>query len=156
MFNFNNRHWIALAVLLAAAPVLAREGNFDPLTLQSGFGQTAVNGFTGGSVSFPDKFGSRDRNNNQCLGYGDTNPDHIMVLEDDLPQLTIRINSGRNDTTLVIQGPDSGTLRCGDDSGSNPDASIEDFNWKSGTYNVWVGSVEPGQRWNYRLSASEN
>lgn len=147
---------MALAVLLVSAPVFAQEGNFDPLTLESGFGQTAVNGFTGGSVSFSEKFGSRDRYNNQCLGYGDTNPDHIMVLDSDLSRVTIAINSGRNDTTLVIQGPNSETLYCGDDSDSNPDARIETLELSAGTYQIWVGSVEPGQRWNYRLSASEN
>ncbi|MDY6785885.1 MAG: hypothetical protein SW833_25605 [Cyanobacteriota bacterium] len=156
MFNFNNRHFISLAVLFVAAPVFAQNGNFDPLRLRAGFGQAAVNGFTGGSVSFSERFGSRDRNNNQCLGFGDTNPDHIMVLENDLAYLKLRVNSNRNDTTLVIQSLNNGTLRCGDDTGPNPDASIEDFNVPAGTYNVWVGSVEPGQRWNYRLSASEN
>jgi hypothetical protein len=155
MFNVNYRHFIVLAALLAALPALAQGANFDSLTLKSGFRRAAVNGFTGGSYSFSEQFGSRDRNNNQCLGFGDTNPDHIMVLENDIPKLKLQVNSGGNDTTLVVQGPNNETLHCGDDSRNSPDASIQDLNGSSGTYKIWVGSVAPAQRWNYRLSVSE-
>lgn len=155
MFSFNSRYFSILVALLAVTPALAQGANFDSLTLRSGFGRAAANGFTGGSYSFSQQFGSRDRNNNQCLGFGDTNPDHILILENNIPQLKLQVNSGGNDTTLVVQGPNDGTLRCGDDSDRTQDASIQDVGWSAGTYKIWVGSVEPGQRWNYRLSVSE-
>ncbi|MBE9118856.1 hypothetical protein IQ249_23485 [Lusitaniella coriacea LEGE 07157] len=155
MFSLKSPYGIVLIALLSAIPALAQDANFDPLNLQSGFRRAAVNGFTGGSHSFVEQFGNKDSNGNVCLGYGDTAPDHIMVLESDLPKLKLQVNSGGNDTTLVIQGPNN-TLRCGDDTNAaNKDAIIEGFDWSAGTYYIWTGSIEPGQRWNYRLSASE-
>jgi hypothetical protein len=94
---------------------------------------------------------NRDRHNNQCLGFGDPTPDHILVLQQAFPKLTLRVNSGGSDTTLVVQGPD-GVVRCGDDTGSKKDAGLTDTDWSTGSYKVWVGTVAPGVQRDYTLS----
>jgi hypothetical protein len=77
------------------------------------------------------------------------------VLENDFSSLTLTVDSGE-DTTLLIQGPDDNTIRCGQDiSRSNPDAEISDDNWSAGTYRVWVGTHNQGERFSYTLTAEE-
>lgn len=155
MLNCNHHKFlIVLIATLSAIPAIAQEALYGTFSLQPGFRREAVNGFTGGSHSLAEQFSNQDAEGNDCLGYGDTSPDFTMVLESELPQLTLQVNSGGNDTTLVVQGPD-GTVRCGDDTGANEDASIAAQNWPAGSYNLWVGSFMPAQRWNYRLSARE-
>ncbi len=146
---------IALTAALSATSVLAQSANFGNLILSLGFppesGMAAGN--TGGSYSLP-SIVNRDRDNNACLGYGDETPDHILVLEKDFPTLSIKVNTGGQDSTLVIQGPDNLTL-CGDDTGSSKDASVTATNLKAGEYKVWVGGMTPNQNWAYTLSVKE-
>lgn len=154
MLRFYSSRWlIAGLAILGSTPVLAQTANFGNLTLALDFPPESgiVAGSTGGSYSLPSLV-NRDRNNNLCLGYGDETPDHKLVLEQDFPQLNIKVDSGGNDTTLVIKGPD-GLALCGDDTGSNnKDASIEAANLKAGEYSIWVGAINPNQNWNYTLS----
>ncbi len=147
-----------IPMLIAACitlPVLA-EANFEQLTLAPNFDRKTarVSGHTGGSFSLS-SIARRDYRNQPCIGFGAPNPDHIMVLEEDFERLRILVRSGGNDTTLIIQGPNPSNIRCGDDTDSRKDASIEDLNWAAGTYRIWVGSFEPRQRWNYRLVVRE-
>jgi hypothetical protein len=146
---------IALTAALSATSVLAQTANFGNLILSLGFppesGMAAGN--TGGSYSLP-SIVNRDRDNNACLGYGDETPDHILVLEKDFPTLSIKVNTGGQDSTLMIQGPDNLTL-CGDDTGSSKDASVTATNLKAGEYKVWVGAMTPNQHWAYTLSVKE-
>jgi hypothetical protein len=155
MLKFNPRLLLPLVIALITTPVLAQTGNFGQLTLALGFkkGQAVVTGHTGGAYSLS-SIANKDYQNNPCIGFGDPNPDHIMVLENDFSNLTLSVASGGNDTTLVVRGPD-GIVRCGDDTGSKKDASIESENWPQGTYEVWIGSFEAGKSWNYRLVAQE-
>lgn len=156
MLHFNQiRGLIALVATLSAIPMIAKAANFGNLTLTPGFDSSTavVTGATGGAYSLS-SIANRDRNDNPCIGFGDPTPDHIMTLEKDFPKLKLQVNSRGNDTTLVIQGS-NGTVRCGDDTGSNKDASITGTNWKAGNYEIWVGSFDAGQRWNYSLSARE-
>lgn len=141
---------------LSALPALAETPIFGTLTLSTGFPPSAgvVSGYTSGSTSLPAIVANQDRQGNKCLGFADNAPDYMMVLEKDFPQLNIQVNTGGQDTTLVIKGPD-GTVRCGDDTGKNKDASIQDTGWKAGEYQVWVGSIEAGSRWNYKLSVQQ-
>ncbi|HAG85617.1 MAG TPA: hypothetical protein DCL61_31885 [Cyanobacteria bacterium UBA12227] len=150
----NYRTLIGLVAVLSATPVVAQT-NFANLTIALGFPPESgmVAGNTGGSYSLPSLV-NRDRNNTPCLGYGDETPDHKLVLEQDFPKLSIKVNSGGNDTTLVIKGP-NGVALCGDDTGSKKDASVEASNLEAGEYSVWVGSINPGQNWNYTLSVRE-
>lgn len=146
---------IALIAALSATPVLSQAANFGTLTLSPGFvpGSAVTNGNTGGTYSLP-SIANRDRNKKPCIGFGSETPDHIIVLEKDFPRLIIRVNSRGKDTTLLIRGPNN-LILCGDDAGSRKDASVEATNLKAGRYEVWVGSIEAGQRWNYNLSVRE-
>lgn len=148
-----------LSALLAAvitSPVIAQTPNFGTLKLLPGFSppQGKISGYTGGSYSLS-TITKRDRNRNLCVGFADPNPDYIMVLEKDFSRLQILVNSRDNDTTLVIKGPDDKTIRCGDDTGKSKDASIDDLQWKAGTYHVWVGVFQPGVKYNYTLTVQE-
>ncbi|HEY9620727.1 MAG TPA: hypothetical protein V6C78_10175 [Crinalium sp.] len=149
--------WVGLLALFIAAgtiPVLAQSANFDPLTLSPGFAPATgtVQGYTGGSFSLS-AIANRDRAGNLCLGYADSTPDHIMTLQQNFPQLTLQVDSGGNDTTLVIEGPNN-VVRCADDTDrTNKDASITDSNWPSGTYRIWVGAIASGARYDYTLQA---
>jgi hypothetical protein len=153
--RFKYLNLLVLAAILGATPVLAEQANFGSLTLSQGFSPSAgvTNGFTGGSYSLA-AISNSDRAGNRCIGFASPTPDHIMVLERDFPKLTVKVNSGGADTTLLIRGP-GGTVRCGDDTGSDKDASIQDNNWKAGRYSIWVGSLEEGARRNYTLSVTE-
>ncbi|MEB3268979.1 MAG: hypothetical protein VKJ09_10610 [Leptolyngbya sp.] len=152
------RHpWVlgGLITLVSVAPVLAQTANFGSLVLSTfpARGQS-VDGRTAGSYALSN-IATTDKDGNLCVGYGDVNPDHILVLENDFPSLTLTVDSGE-DTTLLIQGPNDNTIRCGQDiSRSNPDADISDENWPAGTYRVWVGTHNQGQRHSYTLSADE-
>lgn len=154
-----NRQWrlIALAAGLAmgcttALPTLAQQVNFESFTLSEAVPTADVSGFTNG-ISALSNLAGRDRNGNICTGFADTNPDHIMVLQQDFPSLTLQVDSGGNDTSLMVQGPSDGTVRCGEDiDRRNPDAIIQDSSWSAGTYRIWVGSHNQGQRYSYSLS----
>lgn len=138
---------------VAALPTLAQQANFGSFTLSGEAPTASVSGFTNGISALSNIVG-RDRNGIICAGFADTNPDHTMVLQQDLASLTLQVNSGGNDTSLLVQGPD-GTVRCGEDSDRrNPDALIQDQDWSAGTYRVWVGSHNQGQRYSYSLNVS--
>jgi hypothetical protein len=150
------RHWLAISIGILGSGcltlvALAQSANFEPLTLTAAKPTGMVMGSTGGSTSLPAIVSNSDRNNNKCLGFGDPTPDHLLVLKQPLPKLRLRVDSNGGDTTLVVVGPDG--IRCGDDTGSNKDASLTDVNWSPGTYRVWVGSATPGARRSYKLMA---
>ncbi|MBD2615256.1 MAG: hypothetical protein RMY62_026645 [Nostoc sp. ZfuVER08] len=152
-----SRGWLlAIITALAATPAIAQTANFGTLTLSTNFdpAQGKVQGFTGGSYSLS-AISNRDREQKACIGFADPNPDHIMVLENDFSQLTVEIDSNNNDTTLLIQGPDKATIRCGDDTGKSKDASISDRNWKKGTYRIWVGTFNPGMKRDYTVTVEQ-
>lgn len=146
---------IALLAALIASPVLAQRANFGNLTIAPGFpaGSAQIAGQTGGSYSLP-SIANSDGNKRPCIGFASETPDHILVLEKDFPNLTLQINSRGKDTTLLIKGPNN-TIYCGDDTGLRKDASIEATNLKAGRYEIWVGSIEASQRWNYILTVRE-
>lgn len=138
----------------AALPTLAQQVNFESFTLSEAAPTANVSGFTNGIFALSNLAG-RDRNGNICAGFADTSPDHIMVLQQDFPSLSLQVDSGGNDTSLMVQGPNDGTVRCGEDSDRrNPDALIQDQSWSAGTYRIWVGSHNQGQRYSYSLSTS--
>ncbi len=156
---FFRKGWIILALLatIAPMPVVANiAANFGTLSLIPGFKPETgkVKGYTGGSYSVS-AISNRDRKKNACIGFADPTPDHILVLKKDFSRLKIQVNSSGYDTTLLIQGPDDKTIRCGDDTGKNKDASIEDSDWKAGNYKVWVATFNSGVRRNYTLSVQE-
>jgi hypothetical protein len=151
--------WSGVATLLTglgALPVLAQAANFDAIAISPGFSAAAgsAQGNTGGSFSLS-SLANRDRAGNLCVGFSaSSTPDHILTLGQDFANLTLQVDSGGNDTTLVVQGADN-TVRCGDDTGRNKDASVQGANWQAGTYRVWVGSFDAGARYDYTLRAQE-
>ncbi|MEH2129855.1 MAG: hypothetical protein V7K86_04175 [Nostoc sp.] len=154
--QFSGGWLLAILTAITPTPVIAETANFGTFNLSTNFNpaQGTVQGFTGGSYSLS-AISNRDRDQKACVGFADPNPDHIMVLEKDFSQLTIQVDSNNNDTTLLIQGPDKTTIRCGDDTGKSKDASVSDRNWKSGTYRIWVGTFNPGVKWDYTLKVEQ-
>lgn len=151
------KYGVCLGVMMAlnTNPAWADKANFGTLTLSANFQPSAgvISGYTGGAFSLP-AIANRDRSGNLCLGFAEQNPDFTIILQKDFSRLNIQVNSFGKDTTLMIKGPD-GVIRCGDDSKGSKDASIVDTGWKAGTYQIWVGAVEPGLKWNYTLSVHE-
>ncbi|MFZ9739405.1 MAG: hypothetical protein ACO3EZ_15500 [Prochlorotrichaceae cyanobacterium] len=109
-----------------------------------------VNGETGGSFSLM-SLAQYDDQGNLCSGYSyDSLPNHILELSQPVEELSIWVDSNRQDTTLLIQGNNS--LDCGDDlSAVNPDAGVSRENWAAGVYKIWVGSSVPGAQYSYQL-----
>ncbi|MGK7889401.1 MAG: hypothetical protein AB4042_08700 [Leptolyngbyaceae cyanobacterium] len=110
----------------------------------------STQGYTGGSVSLAAAIAPEDQDDRPCVGYADSSPDHILELTGPSGQITIEINSGGQDTTLLIQSPE-GAIYCGDDEGEGADALVQGRNWPAGEYKVWVGAFEPGMRYDYTL-----
>jgi hypothetical protein len=136
-------------IAMASLPLPAKDSHFGTLMIPNA---TSGEGHTGGSTSLPAVLGNRDRDNNFCLGFGDPIPDYILVLDEDVAQLVIQVDSEGRDTTLIVQGPDSRTLYCADDTESGTDAGLTLSDGKAGRYRIWVGAAEPGVNWNYQLS----
>ncbi|MEM9117298.1 MAG: hypothetical protein AAGD09_05380 [Cyanobacteria bacterium P01_F01_bin.56] len=142
----------SFALLVGVSPVLAQTANSEGMTLSAYPPVTdTVTGNIVGSFSLANIAGS-DQNGNLCAGFADANPDHILTLESDFPSLTIMVDSGE-DTTLLVQGPDDNSIRCGQDiSRSNLDAQVSGTNWQAGSYRIWVGAHNQGQRFSYSLT----
>ncbi|MDC0835406.1 Alpha-mannosidase [Geitlerinema sp. FC II] len=147
---------IAIVVLLSVVNRLAVSANdsFFGVLRPSSEESVVSRGYTGGSVSLPGLVTDRDRHGNLCVGFGDSLPDYQLVLDRDFPELSITIDSGGRDTTLIVRGPRDNTVRCADDWHDSADAVLSDTNWEAGTYEIWVGTMEPGAEWTYRLSVS--
>ncbi len=148
---------IAIA-LLTALPIVAQQAsNFGTLTLSPGFKRSAgrAPGYTGGSFSLT-TLARQDQTGNPCLGFSADPqvPDHILDVQQPFTRLTVSVKSeGNRDTTLLVRG--SGVLLCGDDTGADKDASVTAANLQPGSYQVWVGSMNSGERINYTLSVQE-
>lgn len=154
-FKFTTLGCFILLTVVKVIPVSAESANFGTLTLSPGFSRAigTVRGFTGGSYSLP-AIANSDREGKRCLGFGDTQPDHIMVLQKDFSRLRLQVDTQGKDTTLVVKGPNNSVL-CGDDTGSSKDASVSQTKWAAGTYEVWVGTFDAGARWKYTLTAQQ-
>jgi len=106
-YSWIQNHWpkvILLAGLLSMGGIaIAQEANFDPLNLSDDDTTATANGTTTGIYALSN-IASRDRRSHVCMGFADATPDHIMTLEDSFSRLTVQVNSGGNDTALLIQG----------------------------------------------------
>jgi len=145
----------SLTVFLTATAALAQSANFEGITLSAyPPAEASVDGRIVGSFSLAN-IAEADEAGNLCAGFADSNPDHILTLESDFPSLTIAVDSGE-DTTLLIQGPDDNSIHCAQDvSRTNLDAQVSDENWRAGTYRIWVGAHQQGQRFSYTLTVKE-
>jgi hypothetical protein len=142
--------------MLSAIPALAQSANFGTLTLGGNTISGTLNGSTGGSASLPAIVSNNDRHDKRCLGFADPNPDHLLVLQKPFSRLKLSVNSGNQETTIVVRGPNN-VIRCGDNStSSSKGATLEDTDWQPGTHQVWIGSIESGVKQNYRLTVQGN
>ena len=148
---------VALAFLALGGfgtAALAQAANFAPLSLSVTQPTATVNGVTAGIFALAN-VAMRDHRGTICTGFADATPDHILTLQDPMAQITLQVNSGGNDTTLLLQGPNDSLVHCGEDiSRRNPDAQIQAQDLPAGTYRLWVGSHNQGQRINYSLTVS--
>ena len=145
---------LVLSLALISVPAIAESANFGEFTLGSSPQNKsimAVTGRTDGSYDLS-SIAKTDKAGNPCIGYASVNPDHVMILEENVSQLKLEVDSNGQDTTLVISGPDN-FIHCDFGTNDTPDAAIKDLNLPSGKYKIWVGSIEPEQNWDYRLSA---
>ena len=151
-------YWSLIAglTLIPAIATIAQRPNQDHFILAVDSSQTSaiVTGSTGGGYSLA-SIANRDRYGNPCMGYGDPEPDHIMILESEFSQLSLKVNSRGSDTTLIVKGPGRNNIRCGFGKNNHRDALVQDSQWKPGEYKIWVGSVSPNQRSGYRLSVQQ-
>ncbi|MEC4802663.1 MAG: hypothetical protein SAJ12_15290 [Jaaginema sp. PMC 1079.18] len=153
-----SRYLLFLAAIALATTVPAwADSLYGEIILNPGFELMTKSGFTGGAHSFVDRF-KRDGEGNVCVGYGDDTPDYILKVEGELNPITLEVESGGNDTTLVIQDRDRNILYCGDDNEqtNSPDAYLYRENIAPGTYHIWIGSFDPNQRWSYNLVVRED
>ncbi len=163
MFNFHqiptqikslNASWVsgALLTLLVAAPAVAQSAaNFGSATLGSSASRT-LEGHTQGTTPLS-TIARQGANGSHCVGYGTTEPDHIVVLSEPASGVALTVNSGGNDTTLLVRS--AAGVFCADDS-SNADARLRGQAWEAGTYEVWVGSFDSAIRYDYRLTVETN
>ena len=110
-------------------------------------------GRAGGRTSIPDAIAGTptDRTGQPCVGYASFQPNHEIALPAGSPRLRLQVTSGRDDTTLAVQGPD-GTVLCGDDpTPGNPGAVVEIVDPSPGNYRIWVGSFSPGVQPYYQI-----
>lgn len=145
--------WLSsLALVAGLSPALAQSPGFERVTLSASSAGVSLSGRTVGSYALSNIVAT-DVAGNICTGFADTTPDHVLTLESDISSLTLTVESGQ-DTTLLVQGPDDNTVRCGQDiSRGNLDAQISATNWKAGTYRIWVGAFNQAERFSYTLTA---
>ncbi|MEB3357806.1 MAG: hypothetical protein VKK04_13840 [Synechococcales bacterium] len=134
------------------SPLVAQSAsNFGTISLSPGSSPASVRGYTQGSMPLS-AIAPQDQSGTLCVGFAESEPDHVLVLSEAIATLSLRVDSNGGDTTLLVQGPNARTIQCGDDTGSNPDASIRSQNWQPGEYKVWVGAFDAGVRYDYTLS----
>lgn len=144
---------IGLSTLMAI-PAVAQSDNFRSLTLDNQTTSGMMMGSTGGTTSLPAIVSNNDRNDQKCLGFGAPSPDHTLVLKRPFSSLSIRVDSGGSDTTLLISGP--GGVRCADSGDSGGDVRVQQDGWQAGTYQIWVGTMTPNTNRDYRLTVRGN
>ena len=157
------RRWVRLASLVGAVGAIAASG----LVSSTAIAQVLVPA-SNESVTLTDdgirfegtaagayglmRLAGRDRRRRLCLGYGTEEPNHVLVLSEAVSRLSMSVVS-EGDTTLLIEGPRG--VDCNDNYRRNSrDAAVRDGQWPAGTYRIWVGSFEKGDRLNYKLLVS--
>jgi hypothetical protein len=120
------------------------------ISLNPGFGQTAVSGTAGGGTSLRDVAGRGETSTGSCLGFSQNRPDQVLRLNAGFKDLTVVVKSN-SDTTIVVKGP--GGTWCNDDfQGKNPGL---DGQWSAGEYKIWIGTQGRNQSVNYVLKIEE-
>ncbi|MBW4441432.1 MAG: hypothetical protein KME10_09405 [Plectolyngbya sp. WJT66-NPBG17] len=146
--------WGMSLSMVISVPAIAQAETFKSLTLDSKTTSGMMMGSTGGATSLPAIVSNSDRENQKCIGFGDPTPDHTLTLKQPVSSLSIRVDSGGGDTTLVISGP--GGVRCADSGETGKDVRLQQGEWQPGTYQIWVGTVTPNVNRDYRLTVRGN
>jgi len=110
---------------------------FENLTLTPGadLRPKTLRGISGGPIPASDVAGRPETATGPCLGFVDTQPDHILTLTAPFEFLSLQVQSAE-DTTLVVRGP--GGSWCNDNYLSlNPGIAGQ---WLPGRYEIWIGS----------------
>lgn len=107
-----------------------------PVNLAPGFTPqpTTANGTAGG-------INEASSLNAECRGRIPLIPQHTINVTAQIPALTVMVNGGTADTTLVIGTP-TGTYLCNDDSGDPGNSLNPSYTgaFAPGTYMIYVGS----------------
>ncbi|MBE9009441.1 hypothetical protein IQ250_04405 [Pseudanabaenaceae cyanobacterium LEGE 13415] len=140
--------------MIVSGSATAQSNNFKSLTLDNQTNSGVMMGSTGGTTSLPAIVSNSDRQNQKCLGFGDPSPDHTLVLKRPFSSVSIRVDSGGADTTLLISGP--GGVRCADAGEAGGDVRLQQDQWEPGAYQIWVGTVAPNTNRDYRLIVRGN
>ena len=148
--------FISIVLTLMIMPVTSaiaqkKDLNSFHLALRLNKTKATVMGSTGGTYSLA-SIVNQDTYGNHCMGYGDPEPDHTMILDNDFARLRLQVKSGGKDTTLVVKRIDNQDIRCAFGQQHHRDAVIDGQEWKAGRYEIWVGSMKPHHRSNYSLS----
>ncbi|GAB4463709.1 MAG: hypothetical protein OHK0037_16820 [Elainellaceae cyanobacterium] len=110
---------------------------FESLTLTPNADPSpkTIRGISGGPIPASDVAGRPETATGPCLGFVDTQPDHILTLTQAFDFLSLQVQSAE-DTTLVVKGP--GGSWCNDNYLSlNPGIAGQ---WLPGRYEIWIGS----------------
>lgn len=125
----------------------AEEGTLASVTVAPGFTPDphVEEGTTAGGPVDASRFDER------CDGWIAAAPDVVIETPRPFAELTVMVAS-REDTTLVLVGPD-GQPRCADDSDGTHPLIRGDF--AAGLHRVWVGTRERGAEASFVLAMSE-
>jgi len=122
--------WLGLGLVLTGCgvPLVAVSPGFAPFTLE---------GQSGGAVA-----------SGQC-GYVNRRPNHRLQITEDIDYLKLQVRDARN-VTLLVKGADG--VLCATPIQNRP-AQISGY-WQAGVYEIFIGSLDPGQSAPYRLVIS--
>lgn len=151
--------WVGAAGVIATMSYLVPSMATAQVLVPSGTGSVTLTdegiqfqGTTTGSYGLM-RLAGRDRRRRLCLGYGSEQPSHVLVLAEDANRLNLAVESD-GDTTLLVEGPRG--IDCNDNYRRNSrDAAVRDGRWPAGTYRIWVGAFEKGDRISYKLLVSQ-
>lgn len=124
------------------APIATEQGSYGGFRLLADTGHGSLSGTAGGTRQASEISPG-------CSGFISMTPDHVLELDAEL-QLRLRVES-REDTTLVLQGPE-GMTRCNDDTDSWNPALRETL--PAGVWSVYVGTYAPSKYPEYTFHVS--
>jgi hypothetical protein len=148
MFSWPSKQSLLYGLMMvnfAIIPAMAEVANFNAITIGSGTNQNQAAGNAGGNYSFL-SLSNSDRDGNDCLGFGSSNPDHILTVTNDVETINLMVENRGEASALVIKTPKNEFI-CGTGD------SLAIDNAQAGEYQVWVGADGISSQFSYRLVA---